>query len=245
MNLCIDQGNTYTKIALFEAQKLKKSMLIDATDYELWNAILAENNITNTIISSVRDIDPALESLLRSKSAVLVVLNHTTPIPIINLYKTPDTLGKDRLAGVIGAYTLQPGNDILVVDAGTALTFDFINKEGEYFGGTIAPGMDMRFQALNTFTSKLPLVHAEGESPLLGITSEQAIRSGVVNGMIYEIEGYVNNLTSTYPELLIFLTGGNCFFFESKLKSVIFVNQNLVLIGLNSIIDYNAKISKN
>jgi type III pantothenate kinase len=112
-------------------------------------------------------------------------------------------------------------------------------------GGTIAPGLDMRFKALHSYTDKLPLVQKEGETPVLALNSEMAIRAGVVNGIVYEVEGYVNKLKETYPELLIFLTGGNCFFFESKLKKPIFANQNLVLIGLNSIIKYNAENKKN
>lgn len=244
MNLCIDQGNTYTKIGLFDEQTLIKSSIIDASDYNAWKSLFSENSISNSIISSVKGVEPELKNILQDESKLFLEFNHATLIPVKNLYKTIETLGKDRLAGVIGAYTLQANNNILVVDAGTALTFDFINQQAEYIGGTISPGMDMRFQALHTFTKKLPLVDAIGEIPLLGTSSEEAIRSGVVNGIIFEIEAYINELTKSYPKLLVFLTGGNCFFFESKLKSTIFANQNLVLIGLNSIINYNAANKK-
>jgi len=242
MNLCIDQGNTNTKIALFEDDILFKSFTIEAAaNNNAWDSLFTDYRISNTIISSVKDIEPELVNLLKNESSHFLLLSYDTPIPILNLYNTPETLGKDRLAAVIGANALHPENDILVIDAGTALTFDFISKQGEYAGGTIAPGMNMRFQALHTFTKKLPLVQTEGEIPFLGLNSERAIRSGVINGMTFEIEGYINRLKIIYPKLLVFLTGGDCFFFESRLKSSIFVNQNLVLIGLNSIIKYNAK----
>lgn len=243
MNLCIDQGNTYLKAALFENDNLLKSITLDVNNVTIWDELFAENNISNTIISSVKAIDSDFTELLKKKSSLFVELNHQTPIPVNNCYKTPETLGKDRLAAVIGAVSLYPNHPILVVDAGTALTFDFITQKGDYLGGTISPGLDMRFKALHTFTDKLPLVK-NTQSSLIGNTTELAIASGVVNGMLYEIEGTITQLKVQYPNLLIFLTGGNCFFFESKLKKPIFANQNLVLIGLNSIINYNAKNNK-
>lgn len=243
MNLCIDQGNTYLKAALFENDNLLKSITSDANNATIWDELFANNNISNTIISSVKAIDSDFTELLKSKSSLFVELSHQTPIPVNNCYKTPETLGKDRLAAVIGAVSLYPNHPILIVDAGTALTFDFITEKGDYLGGAISPGLDMRFKALHTFTDKLPLVK-NTQTSLIGNTTELAIASGVVNGMLYEIEGTITQLKAQYPTLLIFLTGGNCFFFESKLKKPIFANQNLVLIGLNSIINYNAKNNK-
>lgn len=243
MNLCIDQGNTYLKAALFENDNLLKSITSDANNATIWDELFANNNISNTIISSVKAIDSDFTELLKKKSSLFVELSHQTPIPVNNCYKTPETLGKDRLAAVIGAVSLYPNHPILVVDAGTALTFDFITEKGDYLGGAISPGLDMRFKALHTFTDKLPLVK-NTQTSLIGNTTELAIASGVVNGMLYEIEGTITQLKAQYPTLLIFLTGGNCFFFESKLKKPIFANQNLVLIGLNSIINYNAKNNK-
>jgi type III pantothenate kinase len=243
MNLCIDQGNTYLKAALFENDNLLKSITSDANNATIWDELFANNNISNTIISSVKAIDSDFTELLKKKSSLFVELSHQTPIPVNNCYKTPETLGKDRLAAVIGAVSLYPNHPILIVDAGTALTFDFITEKGDYLGGAISPGLDMRFKALHTFTDKLPLVK-NTQTSLIGNTTELAIASGVVNGMLYEIEGTITQLKAQYPTLLIFLTGGNCFFFESKLKKPIFANQNLVLIGLNSIINYNAKNNK-
>ncbi len=241
MNLCIDQGNTYTKVGLFEADKLIKFCSIDNDNFTEWRSLFVDHQINNTIISSVGIIGDKLKSLFQEKSPFFLEFSQETLLPVQNLYESPQSLGKDRLAGVIGAYSLNPKNDILVIDAGTALTFDFINAEAQYLGGTISPGLDMRFKALHSFTKKLPLLNKEGKTQLLGKTTEEAIRSGVVNGILSEIESYMDKLTQSYPKLLVFLTGGNCFFFESKLKNSIFANQNLVLIGLNSIINYNAE----
>lgn len=240
MNLCIDQGNTRMKAALFQGDDLISVSTIEETDISALELLFAQNKIENCIVSSVKVVDQKLLSFLKANCKKLIELSHTTRLPIINKYKTPETLGKDRLAAVIGANALQPSKPVLVIDAGTAITFDFINSQAEYLGGTISPGLEMRFKALHSFTQKLPLISKDGEISLLGTTTETAIRSGVINGMINEINGYIEALRQEYPALVIFFTGGDTFFFENKLKSVIFANQNLVLIGLNRIINHNA-----
>jgi type III pantothenate kinase len=148
----------------------------------------------------------------------------------------------DRLAAVIAANHLKPGKDLLVIDAGTCITYDFIDKDGRYHGGNISPGMQMRFKALNYFTNKLPLVASQGEIEFHGQTTETAIRSGVIYGIEHEISGYILQLQKNYPDLLVFLTGGDDFSFDTKLKSVIFADRFLVLKGLNRILEYNDKI---
>jgi type III pantothenate kinase len=240
MNLCIDQGNTRTKIAIFDQDNIVEQSFIDEQDFSAWQKLFEKYPIQQSIISSVKTIDENLKTFLQERSMPFIVFSHLTPIPIKNNYSTPETLGKDRLAAIIGAYSLEPNKPILVIDAGTAITFDFVNANGEYLGGTISPGLQMRFKALHSFTNKLPLITEEGENPLLGKTTEEAIRSGVVNGMISEIEGYIQSLREEQPELMTFFTGGDTFFFVDKLKNTIFANQNLVLIGLNRIIKYNA-----
>jgi len=241
MNLCIDQGNTRTKIALFEGFSLQETSVIEPLDENYLEEIFKRNHIQNTILSSVKEFEIDLIKILQKKSDTFIELTHATPLPITNGYETPETLGKDRLAAVMGAYTLAPNKPILVIDAGTAITFDFINKDGVYQGGTISPGLEMRGKSLHHFTHKLPLVSLTGEASLLGKNTEQAIRSGIINGLLFEINGYIQGIKTQYPELLIFLTGGDTFFFENKLKNVIFAEENLVLIGLNSIINYNVK----
>lgn len=239
MNLCIDQGNTRTKIALFQKNILVSQSFINENDFTAWEAIFTQHQIQNCILSTVRNTDENLVLFLKKRCSKFWELNHLTALPITNTYQTPQTLGKDRLAAVIGAYTLQTQKPILVIDAGTAITYDFITAEGVYLGGNIAPGLNMRFKALHEFTDKLPLIEANGAQPTLGKNTEEAIRAGVVNGIIYEIEGYIFKLKESYPDLITFFTGGDTFFFENKLKNTIFANQNLVFIGLNRIIKHN------
>ena len=179
---------------------------------------------------------------LEQLSFPVIRLTHETPVPIKNLYKTPETLGADRLAAVIGANAIRPNRDLLIIDAGTCITFDFIDKHGQYHGGNISPGMEMRLKALHAFTAKLPEVTADGETPTYGDSTETAIRAGVYHGIAFEIEGYIRQLQKNYPQLLVFLTGGDRFSFDTNLKSSIFADSFLVLKGLNRILAYNDKI---
>ena len=150
-------------------------------------------------------------------------------------------LGKDRLAAAVGANYLQPGKDLLVIDAGTAITYELIDASGSYLGGNISPGMTTRFRALNLFTEKLPLVVEQEYIPLVGTDTETAIQAGVVNGIVCEMDGYIEMLRLKYPNLLVFLTGGHSFYFERRLKNSIFADINLVLTGLNRILEYNVE----
>ena len=145
----------------------------------------------------------------------------------------------DRLAAVIGAHEIKPNKALLVIDAGTCITYDFIDEFGQYKGGNISPGMRMRFKALNVFTDKLPEITPKGEMPMYGQTTETAIRSGVIRGIEFEMNGYIRQLQKNYPELLVFLTGGDDFSFDTNLKSIIFADGLLVLKGLNRILEYN------
>jgi len=162
-----------------------------------------------------------------------------TPIPIENLYKTPDTLGKDRLAGVTGGQSLFPGRPLLVIDAGTAITYDFLNAAGQYQGGNISPGLTMRLGALHKYTRRLPRVQPRRQTPVMADNTVEAIAAGVQNGIIYEMNQYIEHFTNQYPGLITILTGGDSFFFDNKLKYPIFVEPNLILIGLNKILKYN------
>ncbi len=238
MNLCIDQGNTRAKIGIFDSGGLLEVLFFENLTAKDLSELIKQKNIQKGILSSVKKEDPEIMEILK-KLPFFMEFTHQTVLPVQNLYATPETLGKDRLAGVVGAFALKPDNDILVVDAGTAITYDFLSAKGEYLGGTIAPGINMRFSALNRFTGKLPLVSSEGQIPLLGKTTDEAIRAGVVNGVLFEIQQYEIELGKKYPQLLVFLTGGDCFFLAEKLKNPIFANQNLVLIGLNRLIEVN------
>ena len=166
-------------------------------------------------------------------------MNENTSLPIKNLYKTPSTLGKDRIAVAVAANYLKPNTNVLVIDAGTTITYEFIDTKGQYLGGNISPGMKMRFNSLHTFTKKLPLIEHTENSDLLGNDTKSAISSGIINGIIFEMDGYINTLKEKYADIVIFLTGGDTFFFESTLKNRIFAHKNLLLIGLNRILNYN------
>lgn len=239
MNLCIDRGNSSTKVAVFNDNKLIGSFTFDVFDSKTIVQLLRDFSIDACILSSVVDDNNEMIDFLKLKIHKTVVLSHETKLPIQNRYETPQTLGKDRLAAVVGAAFLKPESDILVVDAGTAITYDFIDSAGIYHGGNIAPGLQMRLRSLHEFTKKLPLVEAETETPLLGKNTRSAIISGAIYGIVFEIDGYINELKYKYPQLSTFLTGGSTFYFDTKLKSAIFAEKNLVLIGLNRILQHN------
>jgi len=241
MNLCIDQGNSSTKIGLFDQNKLIDDLSYQQFGEKELSEILSKYSIQNCIISCVIADNKELVGELGRKINNFIELSHTTALPIENRYSTPETLGRDRLAAIVGAAYLKPDQDILVIDAGTAITYDFMNASRHYLGGNIAPGLNMRLRSLHEFTQKLPKVEPKTESPFLGNTTETAILSGALYGIVFEIDGYISTLKIKYPQLSTFLTGGSTFYFDSKLKSPIFAERNLVLIGLNRILNYNVQ----
>lgn len=239
MNLTVDQGNSFTKIGIFEQDNLiYDSILQDNSNKEFTN-LFKKYPIKNSIISSVIDCSPEIINILKQNSKNFIELNSETPIPIKNSYKTPSTLGKDRIAVAVAAHYLKPEVNKLVIDAGTTITYEFITNTGEYLGGNISPGMKMRFKALNHFTKKLPLLNFEENFRFFGNDTKTAINSGVINGISFEIDGYIDRLKEKYPDIFIFFTGGDTFFFENTLKNRTFVHKNLLLTGLNRILVYN------
>ena len=240
MNLIIDIGNTVAKVAVFNLD----GSIIDIQYYsnQTLDGIceLCRNySIERGIVASVIYLTEAVERKLKTFTFPVLMMDSSTLLPIKILYKTPHTLGYDRIAGIVGASTEHPNKDILVIDAGTAITYDFVDAKGLFWGGNISPGIRMRFQALHSFTGKLPLVAAAGEVVPLGQSTEEAIRSGVLRGIEFEMLGYIQEMQKKYPDLLVFLTGGNNFSFETKLKSSIFADRFLVIKGLNRILNYN------
>ncbi|MCL2598009.1 MAG: type III pantothenate kinase [Paludibacter sp.] len=244
MNLCIDIGNSTSKVGIFKNNELNNCFLfeniIKTNEIE---QICNDYAINACIVSSTASDNFEIINFLNDKKYFVIELNEKTKIPITNRYITPQTLGNDRLAAVVGANFLLPDTDILVIDAGTALTFDFIDAEKNYYGGAIAPGLAMRFRALNEFTGRLPLVQIADNQKfeLIGNDTQTSIISGVVNGIIYEIEGYKNFLIKKYPTLAVVLTGGNSEFLAKRLQNKIHLEKSLVLIGLNQILEMNVK----
>ncbi|MCK5535364.1 MAG: type III pantothenate kinase [Bacteroidales bacterium] len=243
VNIVIDSGNTKIKIGIFENNSI---MFQQAFSYT--NQLSAQINTIiedckknkKIIISAVKDIPKEILLVLNKHDIEYTLFNEQTNIPILNLYESPSTLGKDRLAAIIGANQIFPKANILAIDAGTAITFDIINEYNEYIGGNISPGLNMRFKALHQFTDKLPLLEPNFNAPFIAKNTNDAILAGVQNGILFEINEYINQTSLKYHNLKVILTGGDAFYFDNKLKKSIFAEPNLVLLGLNRILDYNA-----
>jgi type III pantothenate kinase len=236
--LVIDLGNSRAKVAVYMHDELTVVHTIgEPTPEKIYQMGLHKLPIAAGIICSVAE-NPALYTVL-FPDLTWIILESQTPLPIRNKYQTPETLGKDRLAAVSGAHFLYPGHDLLVIDAGTAVTYDFLNHKGEYHGGSISPGLSMRFRALYTFTSRLPLLQAEEITFLTGCNTRESILSGVINGLCAEMDGIIDQYKLSWPSIQIVLTGGDAKYFEKTLKNSIFASPNLVLTGLKLILDYN------
>ncbi|WP_298782421.1 type III pantothenate kinase [uncultured Polaribacter sp.] len=239
MNLIIDIGNTRVKAAVFEQDRLVEVVLFDKKRIvSEVKKILKKFTIPFGILSSVSSISSKkLESL--QKNVNFQVLSSETKVPFINCYQTPKTLGVDRIALVSNAVKKFSNKNTLIIDAGTCITFDFVTKDKKYLGGAISPGLVMRFRALNRFTSKLPYLEKETLENFIGTSTNKSINSGVVNGVIQEIEGVISQYQKKYPSLMVVLTGGDTNFLSKQLKSSIFANQNFLLEGLNEILNFN------
>jgi type III pantothenate kinase len=242
MNICIDQGNTSTKVGGFENNELVFTQSFSNLTNDDLIVISKDYKPESIIVSSVVDDSIVLwEAFKQFKYSIF--LNHTTAIPINNYYKTPKLLGNDRIAAMVGAFYLKPKSNALVIDIGTAITFDYLDSNGNYHGGNIAPGIELRFRSLFENTKKLPYIKANFQKniPFMGNDTYSAIECGVINGVGLEIDGYIEQLKLKYSELSTFLTGGNAYYFDGKLKNPIFVDQYLVLKGLNRILEYNVQ----
>jgi type III pantothenate kinase len=242
MNLVLDLGNTHGKIAVCDRQKVVEAATYEKiTSREISYFHIRYSGIQGAIVSSVVNYSREIIDYLYNLYPVCIELNHATPIPLLNRYQTPETLGYDRIAAAVGAYTICPGKDVLVIDAGTAITYDIVSARGEYVGGNISQGIDIRFKSLHKYTNRLPHLERPQElPPLVGSSTREAIQSGIVNGLRFEMDGFIEAMTGLYPKLQVVLTGGDAKYFVGKLKSSIFVDPNLNLIGLNRILEHNA-----
>jgi len=222
---------------LFDGKELNKHKVVDSLTLKNVQQFILLNKVSSAILSSVKNISKEFYEVINEFNAM--VLSENTSLPIENNYATPSSLGKDRLAGVVGASFLYPNNDILVFDAGTCLTVDFINSSKEYIGGRISPGIEMRYKSLHTFTDKLPLIKSEKNALVIGNDTKTSIISGVQQGILAEVKTIISEYKSQNTDTVFVFTGGDSFYFEKELKNSIFANPNLVLIGLNEILDYN------
>lgn len=241
INLVIDIGNTRTKLALFNQHDLMFNVPVDSLTVEHLKMLKDEHTqLKKAILSSVKPYPEDLKQFLNENFEQFIELDHLTPIPITNRYETPETLGRDRLAAAVGANELFPDQNVLIIDAGTAITYDLVTDQGHYLGGNISPGLEMRFKALHQFTGKLPLVEKKYDFQPIGRNTQEAILAGVQNGVLFELAQTIDFFNRNYQNLQIIMTGGDSNFFDKKLNYSIFVHFNLTLIGLNRILEHNA-----
>ena len=240
MDLVIDIGNTLQKLAVFSDE----GVLLDLFSEKKLSISLLENlfcqyPIKRAIVSSVRENDDSVLRWLEEKTQ-LIRFSSNCRLPIRLKYATPETLGTDRIANAVGANALYPNRNVLSIMAGTCLVTDFVNEKGEYLGGSIAPGVRMRFKALSQFTSRLPLVEPENIDFFVGDSTQNSILSGVMNGIILEINGIIRQYSRHYSLLKVILSGGDAELLQNSIKKRIFAAQNPILVGLHKILKLNA-----
>ena len=240
MNFIVDIGNSFTKLAVFqEAQLVKKEQV---PNMGLQNGIseflLNFKEIVSAIVSNVSSEEVFLPEQFNERIKV-VELGPRIPLPFKNKYATPETLGNDRRALVAAAAKHYPTQNVLTIDAGTCITYDFKNNQNEYLGGAISPGLEMRYKALKDYTGRLPLVNKSYRNSLIGNSTNSSITSGVQNGIIKEVDGFIDEYLAKYEKLVIIITGGDAQFLSINLKNTIFANSNFLLEGLNYILEFN------
>lgn len=238
--LAIDIGNTLIK-AYSETDNQNFTSHFFTTIQKLIEFVNSYScKSVNIIVSDVRNVlsEKNIHEL-KQRANTFIILNHETPLPITNAYETPHTLGYDRIAGVVAASNLFPNIHCLVIDAGTAITYDLITSDKTYIGGAISPGIQLRFRALNEFTGKLPLGRINELKTFPCKNTIDCIEHGVMHGVIAEINEYIQLCRQTYSPLQIIITGGDSLFLVKYVKNTIFVEPNLVAKGLINILKYN------
>ncbi|WP_033960046.1 type III pantothenate kinase [Psychroserpens jangbogonensis] len=242
MNLIMDVGNTLVKLAVFQDNVLFEKVTTQHDGF--LKAVKQVLNkypiISNGIISSVGKLNKEDVQVVESEIDLLILKSETKQ-PFKNLYKTPKTLGVDRIALVSASIRQFSNSNVLIIDAGTCITYDFINTNNEYFGGAISPGIRLRYHSLHNLTANLPLLESELPESLIGNTTNSSIHSGVVFGVLKEIDGVINDYKEKYSDLTVILTGGDTNFLSKQLKNGIFANSNFLLEGLNFILEYNTQ----
>ncbi len=240
MNLVVDIGNTLVKYAVFDRQKL---VVDQSSEPKLFLSKIKElfevyPKITNAILSSVGQLDKKQLDVL-SLFCRVHVLTNSSKVPFKNSYATPQTLGMDRIALATAAFYHNPKGNTLVIDMGTCITYDIINDHGEYLGGAISPGLGMRYRAMHDQTARLPLLEAEIPFDFIGNTTANSMHNGVIQGVLHELDGTIDQYKNRFKHLTVILTGGDSHFFAKRLKNSIFANSKFLLEGLNYLLEYN------
>jgi type III pantothenate kinase len=239
LNLTLDIGNSLQKIAVFNKDEYAYSESFDCITEEILESVLQQFPITNSIVSTVAGVDAKLIDFLK-KNTEYLHFSHETKLPITLLYESVETLGLDRIACAVGAAMLYPKKNVLSIQMGTCMVLDFVNNKMEYLGGSISPGLQMRYEVLQKKTKKLPLLKATEKHPnIWGNDTNSSINSGVISGLCFEIDGFINAYKERYLDLIVLLTGGDAICLQYSIKNTIFAVPNLVLKGLNEIIKYN------
>jgi type III pantothenate kinase len=236
--LCFDFGNTRMKVAVFQENMIEQVLVLDDDSSESIQSLIDQHNPDRSILSSVIDHNPEVETLLGSQTA-FHKLSHLTRLPFTSPVGKPETIGADRLALSAGAVHFYPGKHVLVIALGTCITYNFINKFKELTGGGISPGLEMRLKSLQHYTAKLPVVKAEYDAPLIGYDTATNILSGVVLGMAFEMDGFINEYSSKFSNFNVVLTGGDMVHLASHLKNKIFADPDLIFKGLYAISELN------
>jgi type III pantothenate kinase len=238
--LIIDWGNTRVKMALFEGKEMLNSFTASNLTMDGVKTFLGSDKHIPVLLCSVTKKSDELEAALRKSFPSFIKLSHQTPVPVAMQYQSPDTLGYDRLANAVAVSRLvPPGCHALAIDSGTCLKFDFVHHELGYMGGAISPGFRMRYSALHNETDGLPMLEPVHEVKLIGNTTALSMHSGVINGMLGEIESVIARYSNEFSPLVVYLTGGDAHLFEKVLKNGIFAHSFLTLAGLNDILEFN------
>lgn len=239
MILAIDVGNTRIKAAVFEESTLAEFFFFKKVDLQksIQNILEKYKFIDNLVVSSVSDVEKQSFSTFEKAINIHFVSNND-PFPFVNCYETPKTLGIDRMVLATGATLQFPNQNRLVIDVGTCVTYDFIDENNNYLGGAISPGFRLRYESLHNFTAKLPLLSLENPRHFIGESTSESIHSGVVNGLVYEIDGFIDEYKALFSNFIIILTGGDADFLANRLKNTIFANSNFLLESLNQTFQY-------
>ncbi len=240
MMLVLDFGNTNQKAAIYDGENLVRLDQYDRLGLLLLKEIFEEfPQIREGIVGSVVHFSHSIKKYLKHRLDFFIELTSRTPIPMINLYKTPGSLGRDRLACAVAASRLFEGTPSMVINAGTCITYDLVNAKNEYLGGAIAPGIRMRLKAMHTFTGKLPLIQLQDPGSFIGSDTEGSMLSGAVNGAVEEVRSMISRYRKIEPNLQVILSGGDMEYLDKRLNSRIFALPNIVIVGLKHILEYN------
>lgn len=238
-HLIIDAGNTRVKVVVFKEDSLVEMQVCDTSSLQkTFLNFFLKHRFTNAILSSVGSLTDEIRELI-PQEIPLLVLSSDTKVPFQNLYSTPKTLGVDRIALMSAASNQYPKQHVLVIDAGTCVTFDCLDAENRYLGGAISPGLQMRYAAMHSFTEKLPSLSFKDPENLIGNDTETSMHSGVVNGLVAEINGIISAYRKQFSDLTVVLTGGDMNYLSKRLKNGIFANPNFLVEGLHAILKYN------